>query len=870
MAGEAGSTGMSVRRALGVLAFFALLTTLHTWPLVPQLSSSIGRSPDVPINLWAVNDLAGQILGDWTHLLDGRIFYPFPRTLAFVDHQITNAVLATPFVASGQDLIIVYNLVLLATFLLSGVFCYLLVRGLTGSTGAGLVAGSVYAFSAYRFNHFEHLHLLGTQWLPLALLALHRYLARPTWLRLSAVAGSGLLVAFSSWQLAVIGAVGLAVAALTTMLADGRPIRRRAATLVLVAALIGLALSPLATVYSAASADWGRPGGETTGSRVDMSARPSSFLTPPGGSRAPYAALLRSPAPPPPAFPGVFALLLVVPAVWMLIRFRASSVLGLRGRVLFWLACTPVILAAAATILGSQWAWVVDVLRPIAPVAILCGTLAVVGVRFARSVRGSDPGVVVVLTYSAVALVGAFLALGPYVLVGDTNLGRGVYWPDQVPPLSLLRAPERFTLLTTLGVSILAGVGFTQLRRRVGVASWVVSAAVLVALNLDIRQAPLAFDLAPAPRPPVYTWLTNAPQAGAVLEYPWDNRWSVYNNFAHGRRMVHGRAYIWPYLSGVLQELPALSPRHLTQLWEYFHPRFIVLRAGLYPPDVRADVLRAVQDQPLALRLRARFEDDYVYELIDRGVGTRLYRVWPKEELEHRRGFAIAGRVTGARDGTIPRLAVRLNGLTMLDRWGAEADRPYPRVLWLDPEQISPGLNALEIFAGYRFGDGEPGYAIGATGVSLAADVVVTAGRDRAMVEVNGQLEQVERGYLLAVLDADTGEIADIGSFDTSANRDESERLAVFIDNIPVGSPVLVSSQFDVSRQLTESAVQALRTLGLREDLRGRFNWIHAAIGAKGAPPGSALEGVDRQVSRLTLGELATRVWNSAGSRSTN
>ena len=277
----------------------------------------------------------------------------------------------------------------------------------------------------------------------------------------------------------------------------------------------------------------------------------------------------------------------------------------------------------------------------------------------------------------------------------------------------------------------------------------------------------------------------------------------------------------------------------------------------MYPPDVRADVLRAVQDQPLALRLRARFEDDYVYELIDRGVGTRLYRVWPKEELEHRRGFAIAGRVTGARDGTIPRLAVRLNGLTMLDRWGAEADRPYPRVLWLDPEQISPGLNALEIFAGYRFGDGEPGYAIGATGVSLAADVVVTAGRDRAMVEVNGQLEQVERGYLLAVLDADTGEIADIGSFDTSANRDESERLAVFIDNIPVGSPVLVSSQFDVSRQLTESAVQALRTLGLREDLRGRFNWIHAAIGAKGAPPGSALEGVDRQVSRLTLGELA-------------
>ena len=64
-----------------------------------------------------------------------------------------------------------------------------------------------------------------------------------------------------------------------------------------------------------------------------------------------------------------------------------------------------------------------------------------------------------------------------------------------------------------------------------------------------------------------------------------------------------------------------------------------------------------------------------------------------------------------------------------------------------------------------------------------------------------------------------------------------------------MGSPVLVSSQFDVSRQLTEAAVRALRTLGLR--------WIHAAIGVKGAPLDSALEGVDRQVRRLTLGKLA-------------
>ena len=152
MTGKEGATRTKVWRTVGVLVFFALLTTLHTWPLVPQVSSRISPNQDVPVNVWALNDLAGQIFGDPTHLLDGRIFYPYPHTLAFVDHQIANAVLAAPLVASGRDAITVYNVVLLTTFLLSGVFCYLLVRELTGSVGAGLVAGSVFAFSTYRFG----------------------------------------------------------------------------------------------------------------------------------------------------------------------------------------------------------------------------------------------------------------------------------------------------------------------------------------------------------------------------------------------------------------------------------------------------------------------------------------------------------------------------------------------------------------------------------------------------------------------------------------------------------------------------------------------------------------------------------------------
>ncbi len=84
---------------------------------------------------------------------------------------------------------------------------------------------------------------------------------------------------------------------------------------------------------------------------------------------------------------------------------------------------------------------------------VLGATVIVVGIRFTRRVRGTDATVVVALTYTAVAVAGGLLALDPAVLVGDTNLGLGVFGPDSVPPLSLLRAPKRFTLLFTLGVS---------------------------------------------------------------------------------------------------------------------------------------------------------------------------------------------------------------------------------------------------------------------------------------------------------------------------------------------------------------------------------------------------------------------------------
>jgi len=63
----------------------------------------------------------------------------------------------------------------------------------------------------------------------------------------------------------------------------------------------------------------------------------------------------------------------------------------------------------------------------------------------------------------------------------------------------------------------------------------------------------------------------------------------------------------------------------------------------------------------------------------------------------------------------------------------------------------------------------------------------------------------------------------------------------------------------EASGRLTEAAVRALGTLGVRGDLRGRFREAHAFVGVKGAAPGTALEGqgprrIELEVGRIELG----------------
>lgn len=168
---------VTARLALLVLAF-GLLTVAMTWPLAPNAGRAVQDLGDPLYEIWSQRWTQHQLLTAPGRLWDANILHPLPRTLLFAEPALGTALLAWPIqLLTGND-VLAYNLLLLATFVVLGVGMALLVEELSGSPGAGTLAGALAAYTPYRFGHISHLNLLGYGWTPLALWALARYARR--------------------------------------------------------------------------------------------------------------------------------------------------------------------------------------------------------------------------------------------------------------------------------------------------------------------------------------------------------------------------------------------------------------------------------------------------------------------------------------------------------------------------------------------------------------------------------------------------------------------------------------------------------------------------------------------------------------------
>lgn len=160
------------------LAYLALALVM-TWPLALQAGNALHGAGDPQLQAWILAWNAHVLRTDPGAIWQAPIFFPYPDTLAYTDNHILLATLSAPLLWLSANPVLVYNLLVLLSFVLSGWAVYGLVHDISGRRLAAFVAGTAFAFCHYRFAQVVHLQLLQTAWLPWALLFLRRLLQPP-------------------------------------------------------------------------------------------------------------------------------------------------------------------------------------------------------------------------------------------------------------------------------------------------------------------------------------------------------------------------------------------------------------------------------------------------------------------------------------------------------------------------------------------------------------------------------------------------------------------------------------------------------------------------------------------------------------------
>lgn len=239
-------------RVLIAALLFASLAVLHTWPLATAPARlSRNDNADTMLNTWIVAWVAHTLPRDPWHLFDANIFYPERGTLAFSEPLVVPGAMAIPLIEAGASPVLAYNLLLLLGFVLTGWTTSLIVERWTGDWMAGLVAGSAMAFNAHLLTRLPHLQAIHAEFLPLALFALDRLIARARFSDALLLAIAVSLQGFTSTYLLVFTCAALAVGLLVRPGAwlgpRGWPVMTK---LAVAAGAVAVMLSPVLWAYA--------------------------------------------------------------------------------------------------------------------------------------------------------------------------------------------------------------------------------------------------------------------------------------------------------------------------------------------------------------------------------------------------------------------------------------------------------------------------------------------------------------------------------------------------------------------------------------------------------------------------------------------
>jgi hypothetical protein len=485
------------------LLVYTVITVVIGRDVLTHLGSSIANDPGDPLLTAAIlkwNATHVPLTDAWYQF---PIFYPTRDTLTFSEHLLGLSVIASPIYWLTGNLVVTYNLVLLLTFPLCGMAMYALVHRLTGSAAGAFVAGLAFAFAPYRISQLPHIQMLATFWAPLALLGLHAYIesGRRRWLALYGAAW--VLQGASNGYALVMFSILVGLWTLWFVI-----LSRKWQALAMIAAATVIAVLPLAPVlyrYAIVHSQFGfeRDYWEIRGFSADIAGLlcAPQLLTFWGWVRVKC-------GPEGELFPGVALIALSsLGLVGMVVRSWRSETIQ-SGPVVLWFR--RVLLFVAAVYTG-----VIVVLLVSGPFMFELGALRVQASTFRKPVQivtltvflalVFSPGVRAMLRqsrlmwfYLLAAVVTWALSLGPMTtFMGDPGIPGPYHLLMSLPGVDALRVPARFWLMTTICLSLLAGLVVAEFmrgrsQRTVTIAAAIVGLAILSDGWIDrIRAAEL-------------------------------------------------------------------------------------------------------------------------------------------------------------------------------------------------------------------------------------------------------------------------------------------------------------------------------------------------------------------------------------------
>lgn len=546
---------------------YASVALVLTWPLAPNLSRAVAHDAGDPLLnatiLWWNATVPPLSAGWWNF----PIFWPATGALALSEHLLGLSMVATPLQWLGASPVGAYNLLVLLSFPLAALSAHALAYALTRRHDAASVAGVLFGFSPYRTSQLAHVQVLWSLWLPIALLALHRYgeTGRRRWIVLFGVAW--LMASASNGYF--IFYFGVLVAAWITWFLFRRGRWTRAAAAVVTWTLASLPLVPLLSMYQRVQ---GRLGLVRDLSEVKLfSAQLESILAVSSDAWLGHGRQL----PEGQLYPGFAALTLPAAALGIALWQRRSVSDEPRWRFVHHLAiAVAVICAAAALSIAIVGPWSiglrgltllsVDDASKALTASVAALVIAVASSAIARDAwRRSSP----LAFYTAAAALMFTMALGPQPATHDRELLHyGPYWLlMQLPGVSALRAPGRFGTLLTLCIATASAAAFARLTRASHIA--VVAAGAAIGATLVEAWIPV-MPLGTLPGPIPALAAETARDSTPVVEVPLG---AVYGDVAAVARLPFHRRPVVNGYSG------------------YVPPHYDVLRIGLTLGD--ADVL---------------------------------------------------------------------------------------------------------------------------------------------------------------------------------------------------------------------------------------------------------------------------------------